>query len=154
MSTRGTLTFLAKKSPPPVYQASVGGKNARLELVGNYEQRLMHISDGRKMKETFTLDHHGFQLLNHATTMKDFYDSNLRKIIYETECKKIVQTATGAEDTFVFDHTLRSGDEELRKQKLSREPTTVIHNDYTPRSAKKRLQDFMGSNAPSINIFS
>ena len=32
MNTRGTLTFLAENSPPPVYRPSVGGAEARLDV--------------------------------------------------------------------------------------------------------------------------
>ncbi len=43
----------------------------------------------------------------------------------------------------VFDHTLRSDSRDLRGQHSTREPASVIHNDYSDASAVKRLRDLL-----------
>ena len=150
MRARGLLTFLAENSPKPIYQASIGGAEARLELAGNYQKKQVNILNGRELQESFSIDKQGFSLINHTTTVENLYDAGSGRKKYEAECKEIVINATGADSAYVFDHTFRSGDSKLREQKLSREPTTVIHNDYTPNSAPKRLRDFMGSDTEKL----
>jgi hypothetical protein len=147
MNTRGTLTFLAENSPPPVYRPSVGGAEARLDVSGAYENREIDILDARIRPESFSLDQHGFELQPHDSAVTNVYDSDQRSGPYEAECRQIVALATGATRTECFDHTLRSGDADTREEKKLREPTTVIHNDYTPRSGPQRVLDLMGDEA-------
>ncbi len=150
MSTRGTLTFLAENSPPPIYRPSVGGAEARLDVSGTYEEREVAILDGRKSSETYRLDQHGFQLLRHESSVTDIYDVDQRSRLYEAECREIVAVATGATRVHCFDHTLRSGDADRREKMGIREPTAIIHNDYTPRSGPQRVRDIMKDEAEEL----
>lgn len=150
MSTRGTLCFLAENSPPPIYRPSVGGAQARLDVSGAYEEHEVTILDGRKLPETFRLDQQGFQLLRHESSVTDMYDVDQRSHIYEAECREIVAAATGATRVHCFDHTMRSSDADRREKMGIREPTVVIHNDYTPRSGPQRLRDLMKDEAEDL----
>lgn len=150
MTARGTLTFLAGKSSAPIYRPSIGGAEARLDLSGDYEGRTVQILDGRGLPEIFSLDQQGFRLVHHESAVTDIYDVDERTGVYEAECCQLVTEATGATRAHVFDHTLRSGDRRRREAKRSREPTTVIHNDYTPRSGPQRVRDLMGEEAEAL----
>jgi hypothetical protein len=150
MTACGTLTFLAEKSSAPVYRPSVGGANARLDLSGDYEGREVEILNGRDLSETFSLDEQGFRLVHDVSAVGDIYDEDQRARVYDAECRELVTAATGAARAHVFDHTLRSGDGKRREEKRSREPTTVIHNDYTPRSGPQRVRDLMGNEATAL----
>ncbi len=150
MTTRGTLTYLAEHSPPPVYRPSVGGAEARLDLTGAYEQHEVEILNGRQLGEMGGLDEVGYQLLRHESAVTDFYAEDQRTGVHEAECRKLVTANTGAARAEVFDHTLRSGDPDRREEKHIREPTTVIHNDYTPRSGPQRVRDMMGNEAETL----
>ena len=150
MSTRGTLCFLAENSPPPIYRPSVGGAEARLDVSGAYEEHEVAILDGRKLPETFRLDQQGFQLLRHESSVTDMHDVDQRSHIYEAECREIVAGATGATRVHCFDHTMRSSDADRREKMGIREPTVVIHNDYTPRSGPQRLRDLMKDEAEGL----
>ncbi|MED5534087.1 MAG: CmcJ/NvfI family oxidoreductase [Pseudomonadota bacterium] len=150
MNARGTLTFLAKDSSTPVYRPSVGGAKARLDLSGNYSKREIEILDGRDLLETFSVHEQGFQLVKHKSVVTDIYDTGQRAQLHDVECCELVTTATEAAYTHVFDHTLRSSDSSRRKEKRSREPTTVVHNDYTPRSGPQRVRDLMGNKAKTL----
>lgn len=150
MTARGTLTFLAESSSPPVYRPSIGGAEARLDLSGDYEGHEVEILNGRDLRESFSLDEQGFQLVHHESAVTDVYDVDQRARVYEAECRELVTSTTGAARAHVFDHTLRSGDRKRRAEKRSREPTTVIHNDYTPRSAPQRVRDLMGEEAETL----
>jgi len=43
----------------------------------------------------------------------------------------------------IFDHTLRSGDEDTRNEKKVREPVFSVHNDYTDWSGPQRVRDIL-----------
>jgi hypothetical protein len=43
----------------------------------------------------------------------------------------------------VFDHTLRSDSRDIRGEHSTREPASVIHNDYSDASAVRRLRDLL-----------
>ena len=150
MAARGTLTFLAENSSAPIYRPSTGGAEARLDVSGDYEGREVEILNGRDLPEALSLDQQGFQLVQHKSAVTDIYDMDERTQLYDAECCELVTTATGAARTHVFDHTLRSGDSRRREKKRSREPTTVIHNDYTPRSGPQRVHDIMGREAEAL----
>ncbi len=78
------------------------------------------------------------------------YDVDQRSHIYEAECQEIVAGATGATRVHCFDHTMRSSDADRREKMGIREPTVVIHNDYTPRSGPQRLRDLMKDEAEGL----
>jgi len=149
-SVKGTLTFLAATSPPPVYRASVGGAEARLDISGEYEDLELSVLDARLVDEAFTLDEQGFQLVTHRTSVTDLFDTEQRESTYERECRDLVMAATGASRAHCFDHTLRSSDPDRRAEKRVREPTSVIHNDYTPRSGPQRVRDLTGDEAEAL----
>lgn len=150
MNTRGTLSFLAENSSPPVYRPSVGGAEARLDVSGSYEEHEVAILDGRELSEKFRLDQQGFQLLQRESAVTDIYDADQRSHLYEAECREIVAGATGTTRVHCFDHTMRSSDAARREKLGTREPTAVIHNDYTPRSGPQRVRDLMKDEAEDL----
>ena len=150
MNTRGKLKFLAENSPPPIYRPSVGGAEARLDLAGTFEEREVSILDGRELTESLGLDQQGFQLLRHESAVTDVFDDEQRSSRYEAECRELVSEVTGAIRTHCFDHTLRSADADRREEMSIREPTAVIHNDYTPRSGPQRVRDLMDDEAEKL----
>ena len=149
----GRLKYLIPSSKPPVYTASVGGSNAKLELEGEYEEHEVQICNGRTrigLDDGISLDREGFTLVSHDTKVSDFYDTALVKRIYEDEVKNLLVEATGAHKVVVFDHTLRSDDPTTRGKRKTREPASVVHNDYTDRSARKRLNEIIPDEAASL----
>lgn len=144
--------YLKPSSTTPVYMASTGGAGAKLNMVGEFEERQVEIHDGRDYIERghqFALDREGFVLLAHTTTVSDFYDQDQISSIYEAELEQLLIQATGAGRVVVFDHTLRSDDPSIREARNTREPAAVVHNDYTDRSARKRLREIMPAAAES-----
>src|SRR5262249_57145061 len=61
--------------------------------------------------------------------------------VEEVEVEARVRGATGAVRVEIFDHTRRAASVEVRKERLIREPASIVHNDYTARSGPKRLCD-------------
>ena len=68
-------------------------------------------------------------------------------MLFRSEIKELVRSATGADQVHIFDHTRRAATDNLRKAVKSREPASVIHNDYTDFSAPQRLRDLLPDQA-------
>jgi hypothetical protein len=136
------LNFLVPTGERPVYTASVGGGD-RNRYEGEYELRTVRIFDGRNSAEGFDLDRVGFSLVRHETKVTDFYDPDQVDGIYAREAEDLLKRVTGAEHVVVFDHTLRAGEMSVQEARKVREPVQLVHNDYTPRSAPKRVRDLL-----------
>ena len=85
-------------------------------FTGNIDPRVMPINNGRKWDEPFDIEIHGFELVPHKTDMEDFLDPKELKEKYYKELKTLVKQHVGAIDVYIFDHTLRTGDDEKRKK--------------------------------------
>ena len=109
-----------------------------------YEDREMAVRDGRPLRETFQLDTHGFVFVDHATRVRDFTDEAERKRVYDLEVQELIKKHSGASEVIVFDHTIRVGDEGMQKTAGARPTVHGVHNDYTEKSAPRRLRDIVG----------
>lgn len=138
-----TLRYLAPGQENPVYIASTGGADAALSIGADFEDREVTIHDARDRDPAPTLEREGFCLRPQHTAVGNFYELEPQRPAYEAELRALVLQVTGAESALVFDHTLRSDSREVRGERTTREPASVIHNDYTDRSAAKRLRDLL-----------
>jgi len=138
-----TLRYLLPGQERPVYIASTGGAGAALEIGANFEERDVTVRDARELPEPASLDREGFSLRAHHSAIEDFYDLEAQRRTYETELIALVCTEATATGALVFDHTLRSDSRAVRGTHATREPASVIHNDYTDASAEKRLRDLL-----------
>lgn len=118
-----------------------GGKSSH---IGEYEEKTVTVTDARAMVPDLSLDRQGFALVPFETTVSDFYDPDQIANVYHSEIEALIKRETGARDVMVFDHTLRAGDETIRKTKMVREPVQRAHNDYTIRSGPMRVRDWFG----------
>jgi hypothetical protein len=148
--TSGVLRYLVPSEATPVYYASQGGGDAELQMEGLFEERAVEIADGRALDDECSLDREGFLLASHKTAVADFYDRVDVTTTYEPEVKRLVMAATGAVRVVVFDHTWRGGEAAVREKRQSREPTNVVHNDYTETSGPQRVRDLMGDEADGL----
>lgn len=109
-----------------------------------YQQHDMAVRDGRPLRDTFRLDTHGFVFTDHRTKVRDFTDEQERKRVYGPEVEALIKRCSGASEVIVFDHTIRVGDEAMQKAMNVRPTVHGVHNDYTERSAPRRLRDIVG----------
>ena len=79
----------------------------------------------------------------HDTKVADFYDEDEIKRVYYPEMEALIKAESGAKRVVVFDHTLRTADDELREEKKIREVVRRVHNDYTEWSAPQRVRDIL-----------
>ena len=127
-----------------------GPNNIRRRTVGASERRPMSVEDGRLLAGELALETNGFVLVDHKTAMKDFFDETELKSVYYREVEQLIKAVSGASRVVIFDHTLRSGDEGEREEKLVREPVLSAHNDYTEWSGPQRVREIMGDEAEAL----
>ena len=137
------IRYLVPGGNKPIYIASRGGADASLSIDADFEDHQVRIHDARQLNSPAELDRQGFTLLSHATLVEDFYALESVRKDYEAEITALVLATTGAAEALVFDHTLRSDSRGIRGERATREPASVIHNDYTDGSAEKRLRDLL-----------
>src|SRR3954451_7852323 len=126
-----------------------GPNNIRRRTSGAEEPHRVEIADGRRAGD-LSIDQNGFVLVDHRTQVRDFFDADELKRVYYPEVVALVQRVSGAKRVVIFDHTLRSGDEGEREEKLIREPVLSAHNDYTEWSGPQRVREIMGDEAEAL----
>ena len=155
MTTRfvtATIRYLVPTGSTPVYIASQGGADAALNIGADFEDREVEIHDARLLAAPAELDREGFELRPHQTAVADFYQIDQVREAYDREVTALVLAATGAQEAIVFDHTLRSDSRTIRGARNTREPASVIHNDYTDASATKRLKDLLPADQAQVRL--
>jgi len=128
--------------------ASPGGHDTRSG--GTPDPRRVNIHNGRPKAKNFVLDRNGFRFVQHDTKVVDFYDEGEIRRVYYPEMEALIKAESGAKRVVVFDHTLRTADDELREVKKIREVVRRVHNDYTEWSAPQRVRDILPDEAEEL----
>ena len=117
---------------------------------GNLDPHITSINNGRKWDKPFNIDVHGFELVSHKTQVVNFLDGEELTSKYYEELKDLVKRHVRATNIHIFDHTLRTGDDENRKNMLLREPVKRVHNDYTEWSGPERVRNLFPKEADKL----
>ncbi|HEX4409840.1 MAG TPA: CmcJ/NvfI family oxidoreductase [Xanthobacteraceae bacterium] len=117
---------------------------------GTPDPRRVTIHNGRPHIKSFELERNGFRFVPHNTKVKDFYDEEEIKRVYYPEMIELIKAESGAKRVVVFDHTLRTADDEAREAKKIREVVRRVHNDYTEWSAPQRVRDILPDEADDL----
>ncbi len=136
------LVYTVDTGVKPVNETMADGDMSR-RIIGTVEKHKVVIRDGRPLRDQFALEVTGFEFIDHDTKVTDFFDVEQIKSVYYPEIEALIKEHTGASRVVVFDHTLRSGDEEARNEKKLREPVLSVHNDYTEWSGPQRVRDLL-----------
>jgi hypothetical protein len=136
-----SLTFLVPSTVKPRV-LMCAGRAERVERTGTYRPVPVVVHDARGLPEPPTLDREGFALVRHPTKVRDFLDPAIVRRFYYPEIVELLERTTGANETHVFDHTVRVQDESTQLRCGLRPPVAFVHNDYTERSALQRVRDF------------
>lgn len=137
------MNYIVDTGVPPVRYID-WPEMADKEVPPQYQQHLVTIRNGRPLRDSFRLDTHGFVFADHHTKMKDFTDAAERKGVYDPEVAELIKEHAGASEVLVFDHTIRVGDEKVQHSTGARPPVKGVHNDYTEKSAPRRLREIVG----------
>ena len=145
-----TLNYFVDTGPRPVsLVADPGGRDQRTGG-GDTEPRRVTLHNGRLEADHFALDRNGFRFVDHHTKVADFFDEDrIRRVCYP-EMEALVKAESGAARVVVFDHTLRTADDEMRAQRKIREVVPRVHNDYTEWSGPQRVRDVVPDEAEAL----
>jgi len=88
-----------------------------------------------------SLEYEGFKLVNHATSVEDFFDEQDVQNRYYPEVKELVLKESGAAFVQVLSHITRSEAEAQTGQRLGAH--RLVHNDFTPK-LKQTLEPLLG----------
>jgi hypothetical protein len=143
-----TLNYLVDTGEKIVTAAGPGG-TADMRG-GRLDPRPVVIRNGRLEAQNFVLDRDGFRFVRHDTAVVDFYNEDEVRRVYYPEMESLVKTESGASRVVVFDHTLRTADDELRVERQIREVVPRVHNDYTEWSGPQRVRDLLPEEADAL----
>src|SRR5580704_2139951 len=110
---------------------------------GQQDPRRITIRNGRPYAGNFSLDENGFRFVGHDTKVLDFFNADEVRGVYYSEMEALVKAQSGATRVEVFDHTLRTADDDLREKRRIREVVRRVHNDYTEWSGPQRVRDLL-----------
>ena len=96
-----------------------------------------------RSRDRFALERDGFRFVRHDTRVADFFNEDEVRRVYYPEMEALVKAESGASRVVVFDHTLRTADDDERASRKIREPVSRVHNDYTEWSAPQRVRDLL-----------
>src|SRR5262245_40591293 len=116
------------------------------------ERHTVTISDMRPILSDISLDEHGFDLVQHKSAVRDFYNEQEVKAVYYPEAEQLLKDLTGADRVFVFDNTVRRrvpGTED-RLFDQPRQPVPRVHVDHTERSGPQRVRDLLPDEAEEL----
>jgi hypothetical protein len=160
-----TMVPLAEIDAPATIEASVnylldtgdkpftftgGPGSTDVRTGGTPDPHTVTLHNGRLVPDGFVLERNGFRFIEHDTRMRDFFDEDEIARIYYPEMEALIKRETGASRVVVFDHTLRTADDEMREAKKIREVVRRVHNDYTEWSGPQRVRDLLGDEAEGL----
>lgn len=134
----------------PLVNETFGPNNIRRRRTGTHESQRVSVRDGRLITDRLSLDNQGFIFVEHKTKVADFFDPSQLESVYYPEVEQLIKETSGASRAVIFDHTLRSGDENERETKLIREPVLSAHNDYTEWSGPNRVREALPDEADAL----
>jgi hypothetical protein len=144
-----TLNYIVSDgSPVFTIVATPGGRDARSGATPDPRRVVIH--NGRPHTSEFALERDGFRFIRHDTAMADFYDEDEINRVYYPEMVELIKAETGCKRVHVFDHTLRTADDEIRESKKIREVVRRVHNDYTEKSGPQRVRDLLPAEADEL----
>jgi hypothetical protein len=117
---------------------------------GTPDPHRVTIRNARLAGDQFALDREGFRFVRHDTKVRDFFDEDEIRRVYYPEMEALVGAESGAKRVVVFDHTLRTADDELRETRKIREVVRRVHNDYTEWSGPQRVRDLLPQEADDL----
>lgn len=133
---------------PFTYTGGPGSTDIRTGGTPDPRRVVMH--NGRPLADGFALDSNGFRFRRHDTAMRDFFDEEEIRRVYYPEMEALIKAETGASRVVVFDHTLRTADDEMRETRKLREVVRRVHNDYTEWSGPQRVRDLLPEEAEGL----
>jgi hypothetical protein len=148
-SIEATVNYLVDTGGE-VFTFTGGPGSTEVRTGGTPDPRRVVIHNGRLEADRFALERDGFRFVRHDTKIVDFFDEDQVRRVYYPEMEALVKQESGASRVVVFDHTLRTADDEQREELKIREPVRRAHNDYTEWSGPQRVRDLLPQEAETL----
>jgi hypothetical protein len=145
-----TLSYFADTEAMPVTLVGAPGASDLRTGGGKSDPRQIVLQNGRPYAGHFALEREGFRFVHHDTKVTDFFDEEEVHRVYYPEMEALVKAESGASRVVVFDHTLRTADDQLREAAKIREVVRRVHNDYTEWSAPQRVRILLPDEADTL----
>jgi hypothetical protein len=149
-AVEATLNYLAPTAERPRSYAYEPPSGEPWTTIVNSEHQVP-IHDARVNAAEFSLDRHGFGLVEHRSAVHDFHDNEEVKRVYYPEAEALLKAVTGASRVFIFDHTTRRrvpGTDGRRN--IIRQPVNRVHVDHTAKSGPQRVRDLLAEEAQEL----
>jgi hypothetical protein len=152
---KAEIQYLSEGGDDTVYFASSAGGDANFSVNKGMQTYDLDIGDARTQKvdrerDSQGLATSGFMLVKRPTAVSNFLDNDQIADIYEAEITELLKSITSASRVHIFDHTVRASDPGIREAKQIREPSTLVHNDYTVKSGFVCLDESLGNEAEKL----
>jgi hypothetical protein len=144
-----TLNYI-ENNGEKIFTYTGGPGSSEKRSGGTKDPRRVVIRNGRPFVDRFALERDGFHFIRHDTRVADFFDEDELRRVYYPEIEALVKAEIGASRVLIFDHTLRTADEDERESRKIREPVSRVHNDYTEWSAPQRVRDLLPLEADDL----
>src|SRR6516162_6111546 len=145
-----TLNYFIDTGARPVTLVGAPGATDTRTGGGESDPHRVVLRNGRPYTDRFALERDGFRFVHHDTKVTDFYDEDEIRRVYYPEMEALVKAESGASRVVVFDHTLRTPDQEEREARKIREVVRRVHNDYTEWSGPQRVRDLLPDEADEL----
>src|SRR5262249_61234140 len=89
------LNYSIRTGEKPVSE-TYGRDGLERRYVGKFDRRRIRIADARPIRDSFALDVNGFELVNHSTRVKDFFDAGELREVYYAEMRALIAERSGA----------------------------------------------------------
>jgi hypothetical protein len=152
-AVRAKIEFLM---PPPSHSRaySYGYEPGALEAppTATFAPHRVVVRNARTEAGPLSLAEHGATLIEHRSSVQNFYDDEELIAAYYPEAAAVIKTVTGADRVVVFDHNVRRGLSLALRTSRYRQGRPVLraHTDFTEISAVRRLRDHLGSEAADL----
>jgi hypothetical protein len=148
-TVQATLNYIVSNGET-LFTQTGGPGSLDVRTGGTPDPRPVAMHNGRPHVKEFALERDGFRFVRHDTKMRDFFDEAEVRSTYYREMEELIKAESGAKRVVVFDHTLRTADDELREKQKIREVVRRVHNDYTEWSGPQRVRDILPDEAEEL----
>ena len=108
------------------------------------EDHAMTLTDMRPLQQELTVDRNGFALLNHTTSVTDFFDPRQVEEVFFPEVLALAKQLNQAEHAVAFGPVPRSDDPNAKQGRL---PAFGAHVDYGRRTVMEMTRPLLGDKA-------
>ena len=139
-TVQASLNYLLKTGEKPVAYVSTPPPGIP-QTTRQDDPHTVTIHNARPIVKQFSLDTQGFVLTHHESKVVNFYDETEVREVYYPEVERLLKEVTGAVKVVIFDHVVRNAAQARPGENNVREPAKIVHNDYSFKSAPRRVRD-------------